>query len=98
MSINTVQRKDIPENSFVVRIKGTNKYIHIVDGFMSIKPFFIGCYVFRSKESAEDMIEVINDLEEEYTNSVNEISEFEVISFKDGYNNHANIEKQIFFN
>jgi len=101
MSIPFYKLKDIPKETFVVRIKQTNHYIHINKTYgLFIKAKMSGCLVLRSKDDANDMINIINKLELEYLGEADKdlLTEYEVIPFDEAYKSHGIVEKQIVWN
>jgi len=101
MSIPFYKLKDIPKETFVVRVKETNHYIHVNNIYgLFIKPKMTGCLVLRSKDDASDMINIINKIEIEYLGETNKdlVTEYEIIPFDEAYKAHGIIEKQVVWN
>ncbi len=84
-----VTRNNIPPQSYVIRVKGTNVYIHLNKGEMSIKEKMVGCFVC-TEDSAKDILFKLRLLEYEY--------ELEIVDFNEAYKAHGLIEKQIAYN
>lgn len=87
--VNYITLKQIPRDSYVIRVKDTNKYIHLLNGRMELLPQMTGCYVVR-KATAERLVEMFD---EKYGKQP-----FEIISFFISYEEHGVIEKKMKYN
>lgn len=88
MEVLDLDYKDIPDGFCVIRIKKSNNYLHIKNGYVFFCDKMHGCFVI-SQELAEEMI---IDIEMVTNYSV------EIVDFKEAYNEHGFIEKQIKYN
>jgi len=104
MSIPKHNLKQVPKGSFVIRVKKTNKYIHVDDNCgMFVKEKMTGCLVLRCIEDADNIIKFISDLEiEAFRNiSIDMLTKYETIPFEEAYETHGvieRIEKQMVYN
>jgi hypothetical protein len=89
--------ENIPENCFVIRVKNTNHYIHIENNYkLILKSKMMGCLVM-SKESAEIIIQKIMFMDAEvFRDEV--VTQYEYVPFKEAYDMHGFVEKQIICN
>ncbi|MBK7362806.1 MAG: hypothetical protein IPJ01_10960 [Micavibrio sp.] len=101
MNLPKYKLKEMPKETFVVRVKKTNRYIHIDDYFgLFVKQKMTGCLVLRCIEDAEQIIKTINKIELEVFGELGfkTFTEYESIPFEEAYKTHGIIEKQIVFN
>lgn len=80
--------KQIPDGFCVIRIKESNNYLHIKNGYVYFNDKMHGCFVV-SQEVAEEMI---LDIERIVEYSV------EIVDFQEAYKEHGIVEKQIKYN
>ena len=79
----------IPPDSFVVRIKGTGRYIHFHNEEMYLEDRMVGCFVC-CEDTAIDMLIKLKSIEYEY--------DLEYIKFSVAYKEHGLIERQVQYN
>jgi hypothetical protein len=88
MEVFDLSYSEIPDGFCVIRIKKSNSYLHINNGVLYFYEKMNGCFVFN-KELADD---IISDVEQVTKKDV------EIVDFKEAYNQHGIIEKQIKYN
>lgn len=84
--------ENIPEGSYVIKVKNILAYIHY-DGkkeSLFIDERMVGCFVC-CKETAEAILEGLNKV---YKHEIN----FELVSFKDAYDEMKLIQRQLKYN
>lgn len=84
-----LKKDDIPEYFSVIRIKETSTYLHFKEDTFYFKDKLHGCFVCLPEVSDE----ILNNLQ-----VYKSFENLEVITFKDAYNEHGIIEKQIAYN
>lgn len=87
----SLKLSDVPKGFCVIRIKDTNNYMHIKDGFLYFYPKMNGCLAI-SKNTAIIISQYLNEVIDE------ERPDMEIVDFKDAYNKHGLIEKQVSYN
>jgi hypothetical protein len=83
------QHNEIPDGYKVIRVKGTNIYLHITENSLVFKNKMSGCFVVKEIVA----IEILLDIDKEFPDK-----EIEIIDFKKAYEEHGLIENQIAYN
>jgi len=86
----SLKYSEIPKDFCVIRIKDSCNYLHCSDDFFHFKEKMHGCFVCLPEVSNA----ILKDLRKDFKSFYN----LESVTFKDAYNEHGIIEKQIAYN